>query len=920
MIDLLNKLSEKYFLQLGDYKFSPVLKLTTGISLEYCEMLKESKCTPEPLIFCFPEKKAAALWTSISMLTNYYLEDYVNVGDEGISLKEGDKIFIYGCVAQIERIQNGTIFLKFKDQGGFQLNERLKSQLSLASAKRSLNLLKNYKKARKEAKNNRNPISKILYPNDEVFINQRNLKSKILLVAGRGQTRKFHDFLETVEIYDEKLQRVFPEGENLIITQDLKRYESFANPKNEIDEDDFIESLKKASRVEKFVEIHESLKHLISLYYTDSRITEEFDHQFEDLINEFNDEIPQLEILKNKYPGLSEHLREDIRAVIINEVSQLSDYSQTVKSFLEAGIPVIVFCDRKVIGVEDLSSFQTLFSERPNAYRLNWNKKKLKALISASEVEECGKIIRIKHEEESRYGIDSDFGTKSPREEDLFIDKVLWDQALRYIDQNIHIDIYKGDPLDILAPEILHHIKSLDEFEILQKSFYQNLYPAIYALKNSKCTHDDVLKLIGWFEDDLKAVKNQLPKEIAQDFINAIDVSMAFYDNSKRIEYTEDTFSIGFPLAFKKNFSIPIGAEILKIPFSNKKRIIFTGYPFNEYSGKYLINSVCVDFVPEIVIKCWPNEASLTYNYLKRRIEGGYFFDRLPKGIEIEKSLKIKSDSDIQNEIDSYLLLNGLVTNEIQIEKDLELVHQFKYKGYQLNGDDRVNWKVNSDVLNFDDGSFMFLAKGSKILCLSEDFKGGARVLKKTADQFFSGDIIFRYVKDRGAYVEISKKDSNISESYSELDYWKNVLNELFVKNNFSIELLEASLRKTKEYLNLEGNPTCQNLNRWLFDDEVISPDEDNLRLILTAAEIDEVETHLSVLMLAYKKATAHRIRLSSKIKKEIYNKISKLNHLNCDFQISLNGEFIDVEARTISTIDTNGTIVDYYHTRKILC
>lgn len=175
MIDLLNKLSKGYYLQLGDYKFSPVTKLTAGISLEYCKMIKENKCLKEPFVFCLPEKKAAALWTSISILTNYYLVDYVNIGEEGLAVQAGEKVMIYGCVAQIERIQNGKYFLKFKGNAIFQLNDKIKSQLSRANQNRALNLHSRYNQKRQEAKNNRNPISKILYPNNEVFINQRNL-------------------------------------------------------------------------------------------------------------------------------------------------------------------------------------------------------------------------------------------------------------------------------------------------------------------------------------------------------------------------------------------------------------------------------------------------------------------------------------------------------------------------------------------------------------------------------------------------------------------------------------------------------------------------------------------------------------------------------------------------------------------------
>lgn len=921
MIDLLNKLSKKYYLKLGDYSFSPLLKVTAGITLEYCHKLKENKCFSEPFIFCFPEKKAAALWTSIAILTNYYLDDYIDIETEGISLKRGDRVQIFGCIAEVERVSNdGKVLLKFKDQGQIPIPKKLRSQISLSSSKRTLNKHKKYREARRDAKHKRNPISKILEPESDEIINQKNLKSKVLLIAGRGQVKKFHEYLETVEIYGEKLKKVFPEGENLIISADLRHYKKSENINEEKNEVDFIDSLKKASEFEKFKEINETLRSLVSIYNSDNRISEEFDHQFEDLINEFKDDIPQLDILKQKYPGLSEDLNIDVRAVIINDITQLLDYPNTVKEFIETGIPVIVFSDRKVISTGDINSFQILFNDKPNAYRFNWNKKKISALITSLEEVETDQLEPIEGEDGSLCYIDLNSEKEIPWTEDLFIDQALWNQSQRYKNQTICINTYNGGSLDILALEVLKHIKSLDEFEILQKSFYQNLYPAIYAVKNSKHSNDNILELIGRFEEDLNSVKNQLPIEIAEDFINVKNNVLEFDINTKNIEFTEDTFSVIVPLEFDRNFSIPLVSEHSKTPLSIKDKIVFTGYPFNEYSGKYLINSVCVDFIPEIQIDCWPNEASLTYNYLRRRIEGGYFYDNLPEGIDIEQSLIIKSDSDIQAEIDSFLLIDRVIDDETQTEKNLELVHQFKYKGYKSNNESRDNWKVNCDVLNFVDGSFMFLSKGSKILCLTENLKGNSKVVKKSADQFFQGDIIFKYVKDRGAYVEISKRDSKISESYNALEYWKNTLKELFSKNNFSTKLLETSLRKTKESLNLEGNPTSQNLDRWLFDDEIISPDEDNLRLILSAAGNEDVESHLAALMKVYKIVAAHRISLSTRIKKEISKKISKVHELDNNFKINLDGEYIDVETRTVSNIDTNGVIVDYHNTRKILC
>lgn len=917
MIDLLNKLSEKYYLQLGDYKFSPITQLTAGISLEYSELLKKNECPKEPFIFCLPEKKAAALWTSISLLVNWYLEDYVSIGDEGISVKKNDKVLIYGCVAQVERVQNGDVYLRFKDQGGLELSTNLKPLLSLAKPTRTLNLLKQYIKARKEAKENRNPISKILYPNKEVIINQRNLKSKILLVAGRGQVKKFHDYLNTIEIYGKQLQKVFPGGENLLITPDLKRYKIDASSTGEINEEKFVELLKRALNKETFKDAKDAIKELIRLFENYGYITQEFDYLFWDMIDEFIEGIPQLKILVDNYPGQFEEFHSEIRAVVINDITQLIDYSNTIKFFLENGIPVVVFSDRNISNFKDIAFYNNLFQDKSNIFRLNWNKEKLrslKVLYSTDMVidqKECDPLIFSRDLSSEKVDI---------CDKDVFIDHEIWNQAMRYERQVIKIDTFQGNSLDVLAPKLVKAMRELEEFEILQKSFYKNLFPAIYALKNSQNTSRIIKKLIAAFEYDLKSVIGHLPKETANDFLNTTRKAKEFSENTKEYESNGNVFSILLPIDLDETFSIPLGFHKNNVPDEKSESIIFTGYPFNEYRSNYLASSVTKYFVPEIELKCWPNEAALTYNYLRTRIAASYFYDHLPKGIDIAQELKIETEEDIESEIDRFLFCSEKTAAVDQSEEEIAYVYQFKYKGYLSSHDSSTTWKVNCDILNFENGDFMFVSRGSKILCLSEDVKGRMKVFKKSADQFLPGDIVFRYIKDRTAYLGISKRDPEVSKSYKTLETWRNELSNLYSRNEYSIKNLETFLINVNHRLRLNGNPVSVNLERWLFDEEVISPDEDNLRLILSAAEVPNIEERLLDLKKAYKIATAYRISLSTRIKKEISKKLTRNSYMNGGFKIYVDGETIEVETRIISSVDSNGIKVDYHNTRKILC
>lgn len=889
MIDMLSKLSQRYYLQLGDYQYSPVMKMTSGIALDYCKKLVENRCQKEPFYFCFPEKKAAALWTSIAILTNYYLADYINIELEGIPFKKGEKVQIYGCVAEIERISiDDTITLRFKDQGGLQLNKKLRSQLSYAKPTRALNLLKKYKLASKTAKSNRNPISKILEPNTNALINQRNLKSKVLLVAGRGQTKVLHDFLE-VEIYGERLAEVFPERKNLIITADLKPYHNCLNSGGKEREADFINYLNKAEIIIEIKEVRNIIRRLIELYQDKEGISQEFEDKYLNLIRDFEEEVPKLKFLHSKYPGIYEDLPQNVRAVVLNDITQILDYPSTIKSFLSRNIPVIVISNRLVLHSKDINFYSQLFKDNPNSYRLNWNRKKIDSVLPDLEVND-------------------------------YLDQLLWDQCIRFKNQDLYVGIAAGNELDVLGPKILNHMKSLDEFEVLQKSFYKYMYPALYALKNSKYTNNSVRALIQEFKNTFSLVSNQIPNEMVVDFNNTINIAETYEENSKCISYEKGTFALSVPLEFNENFIIPTDVTITNIPDTKTEKLLFTGYPFNEYTGKYLLNSVCSYFVPHIHIECWPIEGSLTYNYLRRRIKAGYFTDNFTDDIYFDPSFMLCSNTDIENEIDTFLHHDAFDKNDLEPEEGLAYLHQFKYNGYYSGSDSLDNWKVNCDVLNFDDGSFMFLPKGSSILCQTEDIYGKPKVLKKSADQFFIGDLIFRYVKDRGVYFEISMRDKKVSKSYVDLKYWRDKLQSLYRDTDQNIKGLENLLMKTKQDFDLSGNPIKSSIERWLFDEEIIKPDNDNLRIIFYASRIDEIEERIKMLENAYKIATSHRISLSSKIKKKISKEISNRPLMNKGFQIKLNGEFIDVETRLVSSVDRNGIEVDYRNTRKILC
>lgn len=891
MKELLTILRKQHFLKLGDNSFSPIMEASAGISLEYCKKLKSGNCDKSPLFFCFPEKKGASLWTSISILTEYFYEDAIKNEVDGIELKKNDKVKIFDCIAQVERVTPETVYIKFRDQGNIPIKQKLRSQLSKVPSQRSLSLKKKFSLNYKESKAKRNTISKILEPGESISINQNNLDSKVLLVTGSGNIQLFRDLLNDNEIYNEPISKVFIEKKNLILTSNLKAYKDLFNLDRKKQIIEYTELLKKLAGIIDLDEAKLKLNEIIENMLFEYSISLELDSEIESFFIDYRIEIPQIKFLESKYPGYQELLPQKLRAVVINDINQINEYPNTIKGFLDKKIPVIFISNRNVENTNELDLYKRLFTSNPEYYRINWNIDKIKSLYECDENAD-------------------------------YIDMALWIQCKRYAKQNIQIKVVPENELDLLAPKILKYIKELDSFERLQKSFYNSFYPALYALKNSSQTNQQIKDLILEFQIVFNEVRDLgIREEIVNDIDNAIRLTSNFKENTKVYSLSSNIFTNRSSTHRSIEMNIPVEMKKINIPNAATESILFTGYPYNEYTGKYLLNSACVDFVPNIKIICWPQEASLTHGYLKRRIKAGYFDDFSSGLVAINNEYLLKGESDFENEINSFLQLDSSIPNESNQEETLEYMYHFKYKGYSSHLINDYSFKVKCNILNFDDGSFMFLPKQSSILAQAEDNQGKTKINKTNFHELSIGSKIFKYIKDRSTFREISRHDIEIESCFLKLERWKDILESLYTASSNNLDILERLLTEIKQKQKLvEGNPCKSSLQRWLFDDEIIKPDTTNLRIILHAAKIENIEDSLSELDMAYRSVLSYTIGLSSNIKNNIAKRLTSQTNVLNNFFIKINGSEIEVETRTIASLDKNEIEIDYHNTRKILC
>lgn len=869
------------------------MKASIALSLYYRDLhIKNHQAFP--FYLSFPDKNFASVWLSISVLTNFFLEDYINqTGIQQIdSFSKGEKVEIFGAVATIETVSPDKIILGFADQGGIPINKRLRSQISTTSKqlvnKKSL-FIKNYK----ASKISRNPISKILEPSEPVVINEKYLSSQVLLVTGRGNTKKIREVLRTSEMYGEHLNRIFVEDKNLVIEKDLEAFKTTFNHPSSDKDRLFKELLIDFLRNEAGIPL-EAKEHLLQLLDTDNYLTVSFKQELEDLLEIFKDIYPQLSKIYQLYPGIRQSIPENLKAVVINEIEQVNIYKSAIEGFLKNGIPVIVISDRYIQNISELTFLDTFFSKNPFAHRINWNRNKINSLRELS-----------------------DNNTE-------YLDKTLWSNCCRYADQKIMIKVSEACPLDKLLYESQKIIKGLDEFEKIQKSYYNYLFPAAYLFKNSTESSLQVIRLADLFNIELQNNKSYLDSTVynlLEQFVNFLKSTIS---NTKVFDLTQNIFSNILPVELDSKIYIPSGSQKLNIPDKATQKIIFTGYPYNEFSGKYLINAVCEKFVPEIEVLCWPLESDLTFNYLKRRLLAGYFTDYTEPDWNIPGTLLLKNTVDFTNELNLFLFFDKQISNNLEKdsseqEHDILAITNIKYKGYNHQKDNQ-SFIVKCNILNFDDGSFLFLPKNSKILAQIET-QGG--LLKfKNADfcELEIGSKIFKYRKDRSSFRELAKNNISVRKSLNDLELWRDSLWELFIKSNNNTEILTSILHKAKSDNSLEGNPSRGNIQRWLFDDELIAPDTDNMKIILYAAGIPDPETIAVSMEISRGIVAGYSISLSTVIKNNITDALKKRPDMfEKEFELNINSVPISIESRIITGLLESQMEIEYNYTRKIL-
>ncbi|MEX2411708.1 MAG: hypothetical protein WD607_10145 [Candidatus Paceibacterota bacterium] len=899
MVELLTELRKKYDLTLGSKFFSPIMQCSIGLAMKYHEEVKNG--FDKAFHLNFPDKQDSALWLSVALMRNFLLEDYIlqpanRIEDFGI--KKGDKVELFSAVCTYEGSSKDKILLGFSDQDSpIAITNKLVRYVNLTDKNR-VNKYRLFGKKKKEARKDRNAISKLLEPTEPILINEKILESKVLVIAGRGETGNFSQRLKEESLYETSFYDLFNCGENLIIKPDLEDY-TFLGKKEDpnVEErfkDRFLRFINEL--IEELPDRKNDIDSLVENINENDFRTKEFKNLFDEIVSECDQESKYHKIKEN-YPGIKEKLPKNLKSVVINDIIQLETYRGVIEELLRRGIPVLVISNRYIEDKKALSFFDNYFKTNTEDLRLSWDKKKIRAIDSSTLKD--GNIL----------------------------DYELWNKCLKFSKQKIEIETTESHPVDELILIVQRAVSKLEGHERLQNAYWRYFNPLVYSFKNSVTWafyHDELLeKFLSLFEE-VKSTLSQETRSVFDQIINELKYctssNKTFEDNtalfSQQIDLEGKT--VLFPEGDFKNLTVD-NIE------SDTSEITFPGFPLNEPINNYLLDSISEYIITKIKLVCWPKEGELTYHYIFNRLKAGYFSDNIPTIWNFPANLILKNNNDIQDEINESLLLDLAEKSEIEEtkfedEEVLRKISSFKYSPYQPNTTSEESYIVKCNIIDFVGNKFMFLPKNSTVLAKIET-DGSDFIFKRASFSDLSpGDELFQYDLPRHELREISKKVDGSDVIFNELEIWKDSLKKTYQKHDNNVYSVVEKLDKLNQTLSIGGSPTYQNLRNWLFDDDMHAPSEKNLKMILAADPDESKINKIPDIVKAAKAAKSLSQRISRKIKKAITTKLNEKSQTDSDeIFIEIQGTIIKVKFSKIVQLQEADIEIEYQNTRKIV-
>jgi hypothetical protein len=459
--EYLNKAKNRFYLNLGRHEFSPVVLASTAIALDYSKEIQNSGKI-QPMLITFPSRESSALWMTVQYLVNEFLKDYIYQSENRIkelNLKSGDKIDIFSTIAVYKKIDTSSDKLVMGFSNGEAHTTMQYVQFINLAKKKMVNKYEHYVKKKKEFFGKRKALTQIL--SLDMNPNFGALKSKVVLISGRGKAGHFRRQLKETLVYDEPLSETILLDRNLLISPDFECFSGSVDSGSEKNAEFFCKAVKQSlaslSAVDSDLQL--AINSCLDLLDTSLK-TKRFIDSYESLYGRLSLESKyhsisnKLQNLYKYHPGIEDDLINYVSAVFINDLKLFQENRNTVKYLLVNKIPVYIISDRVISEFTDLDIYTKIFENESfkDMYRFNWDKNKITSLE-----------------------LELDNGAK-------FIDYLNNNSFCRFVDQRIEIKKLPFNEFDQIfnSIESRSFLSLLVDHELLQKAYHQILRPLLF--------------------------------------------------------------------------------------------------------------------------------------------------------------------------------------------------------------------------------------------------------------------------------------------------------------------------------------------------------------------------------------------------------------------------------------------------------
>ena len=872
-----------------------ISKLTaSSIYLAHKYILKFPLIENKPLVLGIPFKGELGIYLAAGLLKNFFNEDYILHSDahfKKLDLSDGDRIKVFGNLTTWNSStsnKNGRVQLKTTSPGSYgqtttQLNSRdiqdswLPYIEKIGGATTRVIKFKTFYDSLKKQRINRKPIDNFLNYNEDGFgIPTQALKSKIILITGRGQKSKTIDKLKKTIVFEDSMYNLLIKTNGLEVHPDLKNYVDLFHVNNKEIVKNWINDL---GRLIHFVNDYGGGE-ILQLLENGDIFSDRFGlalQDFEDYIDEIGNRtaINNLEELKNIIPKETTTISKDIRCIIIDDPTLLLDYQKTVKGFLDRGVPIIL--------LNDFS--QAIESEHffNDCFKFYYSKQKINYLCEASN--------------------------------DIVFDCEILKRNFNYSKQKVSFQIVEDFGFEKLAARVSNEIYELEGFENLKKEFWNKAYPVLHIVKNG--FHESFSKyesILNSFFKYYNQIKNQLSDEtntaisnlFSSEWINpkiGIDDSIGF---NQKIQIGSSVFKYDFKNTIKSTYKLKSDIDIIS----------FSGEPFKEYNQGHIFKAILKYCIPEIKMILFKRE----FNNIKYRLGKGFKYCSFSDDVSFVQSVSEDFRCTIETIENEF---NGIFSNVNLNDSEVKFTLDKVYKKYVDYTRSKYFSKVEDEdaldcqTFNFSNNEWMFIAKNSNVYIASENDDDKIEVVQTRSGLVKRGDLLILYSLDVSQLTRLASHNTQLQESLKTLDIWKTIL--ISKKAYLSYNQLNQEIEnvKTNEYVN--ANPSIPNIRNWCNDQDIISPLTDNLKLILKYGNKLEM---FQEIYNARRNVIAFRNAVRKEIKNKLKQKLPKIlleKDPNSDFIIDIKGLSMEIQTREISSISIKLNKVAYHNIKKLI-